>query len=295
MELLFFPTGGGKTEAYLGLAAYAFAVRRLQGVLTTPDGPLDGGAGVTVLMRYTLRLLTSQQFQRATALVAAAEIARRKDPGTWGSEPFRIGLWVGSAVSPKRVAEAATQLKALKERNAQENAPYPALQTTRCPWCGNPLSYKDVRVDTAAGRVRVYCPDSLASCPFSEGGAVADGIPVLTTDEEIYRLVPAFVIATVDKLGRRPLRARGPALSAPRLRPPAGCAGQLRRRLLQCQELPPRQERHAACPRGPYRPPAPARPHYPGRAPPHYRRPGHHRGPVRGGRGRHDHMEAHRR
>ena len=202
VELLFFPTGGGKTEAYLGLAAYAFAVRRLQGVLTTPDGPLDGGAGVTVLMRYTLRLLTSQQFQRATALVAAAEIARRKDPGTWGSEPFRIGLWVGSAVSPKRVAEAATQLKALKERSAPETAPYPALQTTRCPWCGNPLSYKNVRVDTAEGRVRVYCPDPLASCPFSEGGAVADGIPVLTTDEEIYRLVPAFVIATVDKLAR---------------------------------------------------------------------------------------------
>ena len=212
VELLFFPTGGGKTEAYLGLAAYAFAIRRLQGVIPTPDGPLDGGAGVTVLMRYTLRLLTSQQFQRATALVAAAEIARRKDPGTWGSEPFRIGLWVGSAVSPKRVAEAATQLKALKDRSAREIAPYPALQTTRCPWCGNPLSYKNVRVDTVEGRVRVYCPDSLASCPFSEGGAVADGIPVLTTDEEIYRLVPAFVIATVDKLARLAREGQAAAL-----------------------------------------------------------------------------------
>ena len=70
-QLLFFPTGGGKTEAYLGLAAYAFAIRRLQGELDTPDGKLDGGVGVTVLMRYTLRLLTAQQFQRATALVCA--------------------------------------------------------------------------------------------------------------------------------------------------------------------------------------------------------------------------------
>ena len=212
VELLFFPTGGGKTEAYLGLAAYTFAIRRLQGVLETPDGPLDGGAGVAVLMRYTLRLLTSQQFQRATALVCAAEMARREDPGTWGSEPFRIGLWVGSAVSPKRVSEAAEQLKALKDRSARETAPYPALQTTRCPWCGNPLSYKDVRVDTAAGRVRVHCPDPLASCPFSEGGAVADGIPVLTTDEEIYRLVPAFVIATVDKLARLAREGQAAAL-----------------------------------------------------------------------------------
>ena len=212
VELLFFPTGGGKTEAYLGLAAYAFAIRRLQGVVPTPDGPLDGGAGVTVLMRYTLRLLTSQQFQRATALVCAAEMARLEDPGTWGSEPFRIGLWVGSAVSPKRVSEAAEKLKALKDRSAPETAPYPALQTTRCPWCGNPLSYKDVRVDTTEGRVRVYCPDPLASCPFSEGGEVADGIPVLITDEEIYRLVPAFVIATVDKLARLAREGQAAAL-----------------------------------------------------------------------------------
>ena len=82
VELLFFPTGGGKTEAYLGLAAYAFAIRRRQGLLDTPDGPIDGRAGVTVLMRYTLRLLTSQQFQRATTLVCAAELARREDPAT---------------------------------------------------------------------------------------------------------------------------------------------------------------------------------------------------------------------
>jgi len=71
-QLLFFPTGGGKTEAYLGLAAYAFAIRRRQGLLETPDGPIDGRSGVTVLMRYTLRLLTSQQFQRATTLGFAA-------------------------------------------------------------------------------------------------------------------------------------------------------------------------------------------------------------------------------
>ena len=103
------PTGGGKTEAYLGLAAYAFAIRRRQGLLATPDGPLDGRAGVTVLMRYTLRLLTSQQFQRATTLVCAAELARQAAPAVWGDEPFRIGLWVGTDVSPKRIDEAAEQ------------------------------------------------------------------------------------------------------------------------------------------------------------------------------------------
>ena len=206
VQLLFFPTGGGKTEAYLGLAAYAFAIRRRQGLLGTPDGPIDGRAGVTVLMRYTLRLLTSQQFQRATTLVCAAELARREDPATWGAEPFRIGLWVGTAVSPKRVKEAEEELKRLRERGGGAGHRFSALQLGHCPWCGLALSPNDVvvgDVGASADRVVVRCPDEFGECPFSEGdGNVPDGLPVLTTDEEIYRLAPAFVIATVDKLAR---------------------------------------------------------------------------------------------
>ena len=208
VELLFFPTGGGKTEAYLGLAAYAFAIRRRQGLLETPYGPIDGRAGVTVLMRYTLRLLTSQQFQRATTLVCAAELARREDPATWGSEPFRIGLWVGTAVSPKRVKEADDELRRLRERRGGGGAGYrfSALQLGHCPWCGLALSPNDVvvgAVGASVDRVIVRCPDKFGECPFSEGDSnVPDGLPVLTTDEEIYRLAPAFVIATVDKLAR---------------------------------------------------------------------------------------------
>lgn len=206
-QLLFFPTGGGKTEAYLGLAAYAFAIRRRQGLLETPDGPIDGRSGVTVLMRYTLRLLTSQQFQRATTLVCAAELARREDPATWGEEPFRIGLWVGTAVSPKRVSEAAKELERLNNRGGSgAGYRFSALQLGHCPWCGLPLTPGDVTIGSVAGsadRVILRCSDELGQCPFSEGdGNVPDGLPVLTTDEEIYRLVPAFVIATVDKLAR---------------------------------------------------------------------------------------------
>jgi len=206
-QLLFFPTGGGKTEAYLGLAAYAFAIRRRQGLLETPDGPIDGRSGVTVLMRYTLRLLTSQQFQRATTLVCAAELARREDPATWGEEPFRIGLWVGTAVSPKRVSEAEEELKRLNDRGGSgAGHRFSALQLGHCPWCGLPLTPGDVKIGSVAGsadRVILRCSDDLGECPFSEGdGNVPDGLPVLTTDEEIYRLAPAFVIATVDKLAR---------------------------------------------------------------------------------------------
>ncbi|MGO9294505.1 MAG: DISARM system helicase DrmA [Streptosporangiaceae bacterium] len=198
-QLLFFPTGGGKTEAYLGLAAFAFAIRRRQAVVQSADGPLDGLAGVTVLMRYTLRLLTAQQFQRAAALVCAAELERQANPRAWGSEPFRIGLWVGTDVSPKYFHEAEEQL-----RRASTGGGYrlTVLQIQRCPWCGTKIEARDVKADAVERRVRVYCGDELAICPFSEGGSAGDGVPVLTIDEEIYRLAPAFVIATVDKFAR---------------------------------------------------------------------------------------------
>ena len=199
VELLFFPTGGGKTEAYLGLAAYTFAIRRRQGLVDSTDGQLDGRDGVAVLMRYTLRLLTAQQFQRATALMCAAELARREDVGAWGAEPFRIGLWVGTDVSPKRFEEADEQLTKANEYGSHRLT---VLQIQRCPWCGTPITAAQVKTDATVRRVFVYCGDDLARCPFSKGGLVAEGLPVLTVDEEIYRLTPTFVIATVDKFAR---------------------------------------------------------------------------------------------
>jgi len=199
VELLFFPTGGGKTEAYLGLAAYTFAIRRRQGIVESADGPLDGRDGVAVLMRYTLRLLTAQQFQRATALVCAAELARREDETTWGAEPFRIGLWVGTDVSPKRFEEADEELTKANEYGSFRLT---VLQVQRCPWCGTPISAAHVKSDATLRRIFVFCGDDLARCPFAKGGAVGEGLPVLTVDEEIYRLTPAFVIATVDKFAR---------------------------------------------------------------------------------------------
>ncbi|GGJ17951.1 DISARM system helicase DrmA [Paenarthrobacter histidinolovorans] len=199
-ELLFFPTGGGKTEAYLGLAAFTFAVRRRQGIIDSADGRIDGNSGVAVLMRYTLRLLTAQQFQRATALVCAAEVARREDEAIWGTEPFRIGLWVGTAVSPKRYDEAAEQLA---EANEGRKYGLTVLQLQRCPWCGTPIEPKNVKGDDVKRRIRVYCGDDFGDCPFSDGAqGSSEGLPVLTVDEEIYRLAPSFVIATVDKFAR---------------------------------------------------------------------------------------------
>jgi hypothetical protein len=205
VDLLFFPTGGGKTEAYLGLAAFTFAIRRLHKVIGTGADARSGEGGVAVLMRYTLRLLTAQQFQRAAALVCAAEVLRRDDPVTWGNEPFRIGLWVGGAVSPNWYQAAAEQISAA--RDAPSTARTGVLQTLACPWCGTALAaHRDLRPDDDRHRVLLYCsagegPDP---CPFSAVRSPGEGLPILTVDEEIYRLLPALVIATVDKLAQLP-------------------------------------------------------------------------------------------
>lgn len=204
-DLLWFPTGGGKTEAYLGLAAYTFGLRRLQGNV----GGRSGEHGVAVLLRYTLRLLTLQQFQRAAALICACEQIRKEDPsGRWGEEPFRIGLWVGQRTTPNYTTQADNWLKDNRgtSRRGQPGVGSPA-QLTNCPWCGHkidPGHSSSMRVETDIGRTLVYCGNFLGNCPFTERAAPGEGIPVLVVDEEIFRLLPSMVIATVDKFAQLP-------------------------------------------------------------------------------------------
>ncbi|MGI8333672.1 DISARM system helicase DrmA [Actinomadura scrupuli] len=205
VDLLFFPTGGGKTEAYLGLTAYTFAIRRLQGLQGTGEDARSGEAGVAVFMRYTLRLLTAQQFQRAAALICAAEVLRRADPGTWGDEPFRIGLWVGAGVSPNWFDDAKDQV--FDARTSGDGKRANVFQTLACPWCGERLrAERDLHIDEAQRRILLYCHrgEGAEACPFSRRMADGEGLPILTVDEEIYRYAPSLVIATVDKLAQLP-------------------------------------------------------------------------------------------
>lgn len=208
VDLLFFPTGGGKTEAYLRLVAYTLAIRRLQGNLATDEGELDGSEGVAVLMRYTLRVLTSQQFQRASALVCACEYLRRervKTDARWGETPFRIGLWIGGATTPNRTNESRESIESAKQREGWTGGNADPLKLTACPWCGNELQTgRDVRVDTKLWRTITTCSDPQGTCPFTDIRSNGEGIPVITVDEEIYRLLPAFIIATVDKFAQMP-------------------------------------------------------------------------------------------
>ncbi|QMU74134.1 hypothetical protein GXP74_30000 [Streptacidiphilus sp. P02-A3a] len=208
-DLLWFPTGGGKTEAYLGLTAYTLAIRRRRPAL----GGLDAVHGVAVLMRYTLRLLTIQQFQRATALICACEVLRRQDEACWGEEPFRIGLWVGGKVSPNSTDKAADWVKDVRRASGRPNqnngTPY---QLTSCPWCGTKIEKgRDIEVDKTLRRTRIRCPE-LFGCPFGGGDPNGEGLPVVVVDEEIYRLLPSLVIATVDKFAQLAWNGRTQAL-----------------------------------------------------------------------------------
>ncbi len=209
-DLLFFPTGGGKTEAYLGLTAYTFAIRRLQGVIPSDDGGFDGERGVAVLMRYTLRLLTAQQFQRAAALVCATEVLRRRslnnETTSLGREPFTLGLWVGGSVTPNSFTEAESYVKAKKGTGRRSDAfstsPVPLRQ---CPWCGSVIDpARDVDANPKTRRVVIYCGDTTGSCEFTNRRNAGHGLPVVAVDEQIYREPPTLLIATVDKFAQLP-------------------------------------------------------------------------------------------
>jgi len=213
-QLLFFPTGGGKTEAYLGLTAYTLGLRRLQGVVGSGSEARDGTDGVAVLMRYTLRLLTAQQFQRASALICACEELRRERLAAgderWGATPFRIGLWVGSSVTPNSFDEAR---RAIEDARGADDAMGGPLQLACCPWCGSRLSAgRDLTVDDKRRRVLLYCSDPEGDCAYSPRNSPGEGLPVLVTDEEIYRLTPSLIIGTVDKFAQLPWRAATAAL-----------------------------------------------------------------------------------
>lgn len=204
-DLLFFPTGGGKTEAYLGLAAFVIAFRRL-------TGPGILGTGVAVIMRYTLRLLTLDQLARAAGVVCALELMRtnpanldEKGRRLLGDWPIEIGLWVGSDASPNKLGgkgntdEHTAVGRVRRYRNKKDKrAPAPLKA---CPWCGTPFTKNSFACrpnETAPTNLEIRC-DNL-SCDFTGNRA----LPVLTVDEPIYRRLPAFLIATVDKFASLP-------------------------------------------------------------------------------------------
>lgn len=198
VDLLFFPTGGGKTEAYLGLSAFTLVLRRLR-------NPGISSAGLSVLMRYTLRLLTLDQLGRAAALICALELERQKDVVKLGTWPFEIGLWVGQAATPNWMGrkgdsfrESARAKTIAFKNNDKKPSPIP-LET--CPWCGEKFKSTSFNlVPTADNPLDLHVVCMNRNCDFKGDRH----LPIVAVDEPLYRRLPCFLIATVDKFANLP-------------------------------------------------------------------------------------------
>ena len=211
VDLIWFPTGGGKTEAYLGLTAFTIFYRRL--------AHPGESSGTSVIMRYTLRLLAAQQFTRASTLICACEYIRRdsvsKRPkyGKYnlGSTPVTIGLWIGHDHTPNTNLKAKEELKHLTDANIynlrEEKDYHNKFQVLKCPWCGTKLVKERVEnrlVGKFGYRMKnnshfeLYCPQE--NCFFNDIGA----LPVQVVDEELYLNPPTLLFGTVDKFAMLP-------------------------------------------------------------------------------------------
>lgn len=201
-DLIYFPTGGGKTEAYLGLIAFTLLLRRLDG-----RDRADEGRGVAVILRYTLRLLTLDQLARAATLICALEEMRRREPAKLGNHRFAIGLWVGKGATANTLKDVHAALNDYTP--GRVDSPFPL---TSCPWCASDIKIHNIKLVDDAGkpsktkftRAVVYCENS--GCLFTEKKRPGQGLPVLFVDEQIYQEVPDFVVGTVDKFAMMPWR-----------------------------------------------------------------------------------------
>jgi hypothetical protein len=201
-DLIYFPTGGGKTEAYLGLIACTLILRRLRG-----KSRPDEGRGVAVILRYTLRLLTLDQLGRAATLMCALEEMRRRDPKKLGNARFSVGLWVGQSATANRLKEVHAALHDFTP--GRTDSPFP-LST--CPWCGTDIKIHNIKLVDDQGkpsktqftRAVVYCEGD--GCSYTERKRPGQGLPVVFVDEQIYQELPDFLVATVDKFAMIPWR-----------------------------------------------------------------------------------------
>ncbi|MDB4099324.1 helicase-related protein [Candidatus Thioglobus sp.] len=194
VDLIWFPTGGGKTEAYLAVSAFEMFYRRMK------YG--DAGAGTVVIKRYPLRLLSAQQFQRASILICACELLRQQNTAELGLSPFSIGLWVGQATSPNSFSnvERSDGAFELYKKTLTEEHPENRFVVQKCPWCGtriipsfsNEESHYGIKASTSS--FSFNCPS--VSCQFH------DKLPLSVVDDDLYMNPPSFIIATVDKFAR---------------------------------------------------------------------------------------------
>ena len=189
VDLVWFPTGGGKTEAYLGIIAFTILYRRLSN---------RNSSGTTAIMRYTLRLLATQQFQRALRLILALEQIRKWEANgrprySLGDSVINIGLFVGGDALPNSLndqGQGINRTNGLNTEGENWNNGRPSkipFEEKKCPWCGSEMRWD-------RDRRTVVCENAFCAFSTLEGGA-----PVLLCDELIYSTPPTLLFGTADK------------------------------------------------------------------------------------------------
>ncbi len=204
VDLIWFPTGGGKTEAYLGLSAYTIFIRRM---LNKDD------KGTAILMRYTLRLLTAQQYERASAMICACEVIRKEHEDLFGKARITIGLWVGASTTPNTMKDAVKAYEKLYKGGGSN--PFIIL---KCPWCGAQMGLVQRGKDLwdLPGYRKVSGPHGRKSFAFRCRNSRCDfskvDLPLLVVDEAIYETPPTLLLGTVDKFAMLPFRPQAQTL-----------------------------------------------------------------------------------
>lgn len=202
VDIIWMPTGGGKTEAYLALAAFTMLWERMQEV----SSGIQPSYRVSVMMRYTLKLLTTQQVLRASALMCALEIIRETFSEMLDGQKkihFRIGAWLGGSSTPNTWQEAVRDFTNLAGGRKADRT----FLLAKCPWCSAEMgvaidgklagySKKALKLGNKT-HIEIYCPDS--TCPFSKQEGPFNRLPVLEVDEDIYSQPPTFLVGTIDK------------------------------------------------------------------------------------------------
>ena len=208
VDLIWFPTGGGKTEAYLALTALTIAHRRM----SAPDDN-----GISVIMRYTLRLLTAQQFERASFLICALEFLRQhiidqdnnlNQSYNLGNTPITIGMWIGKSSSPNeyrelnindsRYAKFRRYLTGIENNSSSKN-PFPI---SYCPWCGCKMVAPEDNNSHRHGYDRLYGKNNRHVHCINDNCCFKGNLPIMFIDEEIYQNPPTILFATVDKFAK---------------------------------------------------------------------------------------------
>jgi len=191
VDLIWFPTGGGKTEAYLAVTAFTIVWRRMM-------NDVKASQGVSVIMRYTLRLLTAQQFERASKLIASLEFLRKNFTDELKKETISIGLWVGNQLTPGKISEAKEIVDEIERECRKQNGKPETkntFQISSCPWCGTKLvSEGDYGFDIETRSFKIRCLNP--KCTYHHQ------IPVQVVDEMLFNNPPTLLFATVDKFAQ---------------------------------------------------------------------------------------------